>query len=549
MLELSEEAVIESSDILLNGQAEEIQKALVEESASFKEMDDLDREKTDNYGHTGENKDPENDRRAIERRRINNEIATIETGIRERLSKKFPILADPKLDLRDIYRNHSNKDSIPELEEHLREHLGWVFENIHETRRVLRENPDQIFKLEKLIELAKQQMGWIPLMDQIVDEKVSEVRWEDFMKSIGLAVVSLGLMLFSFGTLTPAALAIVATSSVIVSGIDVYYTYQNYTFEKTTGGTSLDPNMALSSTDPSVIWVVASIFGVIADFASFAKVFDLASLAKFSKTGTGADEIYKNFKKEKILAEGISEADFLKFLEHFLEVKRAVKRELLKIFKGKPLDLNHIDELADIYMAQNFNRFKDIKNFKDLEAFLKVDVQAWYNDFLKNGSKLVDDDGLKESGKFEQGVTNVNLTNVLKKVEFGSEELSQFAISFRKTLAVPNHRGNIAVFEYVDNSGNLVKKAFSTEVGIPAHSEELAIDFFGSEKIPFANIKRIYSELEPCELAGHACKFKLAENFPNAEKSFSYDYPGGADNTIRVASVNQRFKDLENLLK
>lgn len=72
---------------------------------------------------------------------------------------------------------------------------------------------------------------------------------------------------------------------------------------------------------------------------------------------------------------------------------------------------------------------------------------------------------------------------------------------------------------------------------------------FESNNILKANVKRIYSELEPCELAGHTCKAKLAEKFPNAQKVYSYDYPGGADNTIRATSVNQRSIDLEQLLK
>ena len=43
-------------------------------------------------------------------------------------------------------------------------------------------------------------------------------------------------------------------------------------------------------------------------------------------------------------------------------------------------------------------------------------------------------------------------------VEYGVSELSKFAIEFRKTLPAPAHNGNIAVFEYLDKSGKLVKK-------------------------------------------------------------------------------------------
>ena len=139
----------------------------------------------------------------------------------------------------------------------------------------------------------------------------------------------------------------------------------------------------------------------------------------------------------------------------------------------------------------------------------------------------------------------------LKKVVLGSEDLSQFAINFRKTLAFPNHKGNVAVFEYLDNSGNLVKNAFSTAESGPLkgiHSERIADDFFVTNNIPKSNIKRVYSELEPCELASQ-CKQLLQTEYKQAEIIYSYGYPGGVDNTIRLNSVNQRFLDLENLLK
>ncbi len=156
---------------------------------------------------------------------------------------------------------------------------------------------------------------------------------------------------------------------------------------------------------------------------------------------------------------------------------------------------------------------------------------------------------VREFGEDVKRLLKGSRSSFCTKVVLGSEDLSQFAINFRKTLPIPNHKGNIAVFEYIDNAGVLVKEPFSTLKGIASHSEELAIDFFARLKIPKANIKRIYSELEPCELPGHTCKAKLAESFPNAKKSFSYDYPGGLDNTIRQASVNQRFLDLVPLLK
>lgn len=94
-----------------------------------------------------------------------------------------------------------------------------------------------------------------------------------------------------------------------------------------------------------------------------------------------------------------------------------------------------------------------------------------------------------------------------------------------------------------------MKKAFTTEIKNTLHSEEIAIEFLKKENIPSENVKRIYSELEPCELSGHTCKMKLKENYPTAEISYSYDYPGGIDNTIRKKSLEIRDLDLDKLLK
>lgn len=141
----------------------------------------------------------------------------------------------------------------------------------------------------------------------------------------------------------------------------------------------------------------------------------------------------------------------------------------------------------------------------------------------------------------------------LNKVIYGSDDLSKFAIEFRKTLPQPNHRGNIAVFEYIDEQGSLVKKAFTTEIGSSLHSEEIAISYFKSKNIPNQNIKYIYSELEPCSLEGHMCKNNLQKNYPNSSIKYSYDYPGNNNASkeiieIRRNSINQRAKDLNKLL-
>ena len=186
-----------------------------------------------------------------------------------------------------------------------------------------------------------------------------------------------------------------------------------------------------------------------------------------------------------------------------------------------------------------------------------IESEEQFYQFYK-GSKV--DDGVIPHAEITTGGTKsfVILGEVangaggtLKKVVLGSDDLSQAAINFRKGLGVPNHKGNVAVFEYMDNSGVLVKKIFTTEVGVTTHSEQLAKTWFETNNIPKSSVKRIYSELEPCELEASKCKEMLNTEFSNAQKSYSYDYPGGNTSgaAIRQQSINQRFNDLIELLK
>ncbi|WP_338839051.1 fibronectin type III domain-containing protein [Flavobacterium ginsenosidimutans] len=152
------------------------------------------------------------------------------------------------------------------------------------------------------------------------------------------------------------------------------------------------------------------------------------------------------------------------------------------------------------------------------------------------------------------GVEGNVIANTLKKVALGSDDLSQFAVQFRKTLSEPNHRGNVAVFEYLDTNGVLIKKAFTTEIGIGTHAEQIAKNWFEKNGISNNSVKRIYSELEPCSLETSNCKIMLEKNFFSAQKSFSYDYPGNSTAPAEIIakrreSLNQRFEALINLLK
>lgn len=80
--------------------------------------------------------------------------------------------------------------------------------------------------------------------------------------------------------------------------------------------------------------------------------------------------------------------------------------------------------------------------------------------------------------------------------------------------------------------------------------------WLNDNKIPFENVKKIYSELEPCSLGQSECKKVLKENFPKIEIEYSYKYKGtgGKEDTPEITasrkkSISQRQKDLNKLIR
>lgn len=156
-----------------------------------------------------------------------------------------------------------------------------------------------------------------------------------------------------------------------------------------------------------------------------------------------------------------------------------------------------------------------------------------------------------------------NFIQTVGQVKYGDSLLSQVAINYRKGLGKNgNHRGNIAVFAYEDEFGKIQIKEFTTfknqtealAAGFLSspHAERIGIHYFRSMGIPFSRIKAVYSELEFCSFDFDNCQRLLRRLCPNALKSFSYVYPGRRGDqlwVVRSASVKQRAKDLENILK
>jgi hypothetical protein len=140
-------------------------------------------------------------------------------------------------------------------------------------------------------------------------------------------------------------------------------------------------------------------------------------------------------------------------------------------------------------------------------------------------------------------------TDFVGKVPMEESDLGRMALKHRIENGIW-HDGNIAVFEYEDNDGKVQHLVQGTLPTTKKHAERLALEKLAAAKIPAKNIKRIYSELEPCEvesggMRGEGCKLMLNSYFPAAKVTYSYDYGGRFTDTKpgRTASLEKRAAD------
>lgn len=86
-------------------------------------------------------------------------------------------------------------------------------------------------------------------------------------------------------------------------------------------------------------------------------------------------------------------------------------------------------------------------------------------------------------------------------------------------------------------------KGNSLKVG---YSEKVIHDYLQSEGIDPSQVKRIYSERDFCDLAGHNCSDLVNKYYPNAEKSYSYPF---STKEQAIESKKQLIKDIKEQFK
>lgn len=114
------------------------------------------------------------------------------------------------------------------------------------------------------------------------------------------------------------------------------------------------------------------------------------------------------------------------------------------------------------------------------------------------------------------------------RVSYVDSDMAAEALSYRKTRAgmelrdgrrLDRGNGNIAVFEFLDDDNQLVKRAFLNRKG-DDHAELWGMRVLNRAGISKDRITRIYSELEYCP----GCESLTKASFPNAARSYSFPY-------------------------
>ena len=176
------------------------------------------------------------------------------------------------------------------------------------------------------------------------------------------------------------------------------------------------------------------------------------------------------------------------------------------------------DEMHDLYRI--------ISNLKQ-DAYDEI-LEALKKNDLKKVEDLITSHNVKKSfGSVALSFTKLDYTLS------STDDLVQMALEYRKSLGKSGGKAkntgsgsNIAIFEYYDLNGvkTYAKQIAYSDLG---HAEDLIAKRLELAQIPPGNVKRIYSELDPCDRCTKAIK-QYVKNGAKGFYSFEYNDMGRA---------------------
>ena len=304
--------------------------------------------------------------------------------IRTVLGGRFPVLADPKLDLIAVAR--ATDTTLQELVlDTANDRLG----DIRKTRGSLNEKPERVWQFDRAVDRARKDLGVVEgsIFEQIIEDKYKQIAEDEFFKNVLVGALAIGLGAISMGEGAVAVLA-AAGGAGLSAGVAAAH-IQEFRIQEAAHGTAFDRANAISSQTPSLFWLALDIVFAIGDLALAFKAFraltpvaeglqagektvaDLKSAAKtfaageqqLSKSADAiAEQIEKgaqqHLKREQVIAEAekLDQVGVAALraavkdeaaLAGILRIEAGARAKLLLVFKNQPGVLQRLGRIID----------------------------------------------------------------------------------------------------------------------------------------------------------------------------------------------------------
>ena len=300
------------------------------------------------------------------------------------LGGRFPVLADPKLDLIAVAR--ATDTTLQELVlDTANDRLG----DIRKTRGSLKEKPERVWQFDRAVDRARKDLGLVEgsIFEQIIEDKYKQIAEDEFFKNVLVGALAIGLGAISMGEGAVAVLA-AAGGAGLSAGVAAAH-IQEFRIQEAAHGTAFDRANAISSQTPSLFWLALDIVFAIGDLALAFKAFraltpvaeglqagektvaDLKSAAKtfaageqqLSKSADAiAEQIEKgaqqHLKREQVIAEAekLDQVGVAALraavkdeaaLAGILRLEAGARAKLLLVFKNQPGVLQRLGRIID----------------------------------------------------------------------------------------------------------------------------------------------------------------------------------------------------------
>jgi hypothetical protein len=294
---------------------------------------------------------------------------------RQKQAATNPILKDTEI------RNYAlDVDSAEELGEVLRKDADERQASIHKTRVNLGKDANFVLKLDRVVDLTKQELGVEPgsIYALALKDHQERLFFEELAVSLAVGALAIGLGLLTFGGGTVAIVAGVA--GVGISAYQAGEEIEKYSKAQAAAHTSFDKALSVSGNDPSLVWVAVSLIAVGLDGAALASAVKAAApaarvLAETSDVGKFEAELAKAAElsqalKKSLARSAAAEAEYQKAVE---ELGKAFTEAVWTLRTGFPAELLAKVTKAAYYAVKKnvLTKFPVFLNELKLQKFAK----------------------------------------------------------------------------------------------------------------------------------------------------------------------------------